>query len=131
MDAVSAPQSKPEKPNYLNDVAGEEWDRITKVLDEMGMLSSADQTTLAAYCECWGRYREAIEEIKLNGKVVVSKTGYPMPSAWVTIMQTELKNVMSFLTQLGFSPAARARMAIDIQANRDDPSKTKWTGKVR
>ena len=53
------PDGIPDCPEHLDDEARAEWFRTSKVLKEMGLLSKADRSALAAYCVAYSRWVEA------------------------------------------------------------------------
>ena len=53
------PAELPDCPEHLDKDAQAEWQRISPILSEMNLLSSADRAALAAYCVCYGRWVSA------------------------------------------------------------------------
>ena len=61
------PPGVPDCPEYLDDDARAEWFRTAGVLNEMGLLSRADRSALAAYGVLWlamPKTGEQIEEFR-------------------------------------------------------------------
>src|SRR5262245_60793876 len=76
-----APEGIPERPDYLDDEAKAEWFRIVPVLRDMGLLSLADRTALAAYCTAYSRWVQAEANVRKYGTIVKSPDkGFPMKS---------------------------------------------------
>ena len=63
------------------------------------------------------------------GEVIVSpKSRYPMVSPYVTVLNKNLDTCRKMLLEFGLTPAARARMRIQIE--KDTELKVKWSGLV-
>lgn len=45
----------PEAPIWLNELAVDEWRRVTRVLDEADVLRATDMVVLAAYCNAYSK----------------------------------------------------------------------------
>ena len=68
----------PTCPAELSDAARQEWRRVGKDLQRLGLLSNIDRAGLAAYCEAWAQWLEAISAVQLSGAVVKAPSGYPI-----------------------------------------------------
>ena len=62
-----APAGIPDCPEFLDDEAKAEWFRMVTVLKEMGLLSLADRSALAAYCTAYCRWVHAEEQVRKFG----------------------------------------------------------------
>ena len=62
------PSSLPDCPPHLSEVARDEWQRIAGSLNKIGLLTQVDRTTMAAYCQCYGRWVEAETEAGRNAR---------------------------------------------------------------
>ena len=58
------PKDLPDCPPHLSDVARAEWDRVAVTLHDIGVLTKVDRAALAAYCQAYGRWVEAEEQMK-------------------------------------------------------------------
>ena len=67
-------------PDHLSDGAKAEWERMAKLLAQLGLLTAIDGVAFEAYCTLVARWREAEEALKKTGPVVKSPSGYPMLS---------------------------------------------------
>jgi P27 family predicted phage terminase small subunit len=123
------PEGIPKCPEHLDAVAKDEWEYTTKQLQDMGLLSLADRTALALYCECYSRYRNAADHVAKYGSVILSPNKkYPLVSPYETVMRKSLKDCHTWLIEFGLTPAARARMRVDV---RDSGATSgKWKGLV-
>ena len=46
----------PDKPDFFDDHASGEWDRVVTVLHKKGLLTALDRTILAQYCVLYGKF---------------------------------------------------------------------------
>src|SRR5215469_12484602 len=49
----------PAAPAELTADAKTEWQRVARRLHALGLLTTVDRAALAAYCQAWGRWRQA------------------------------------------------------------------------
>jgi P27 family predicted phage terminase small subunit len=110
--ANSPLMSLPRCPSHLNDVARKEWRRLATPLHEAGILTLADRAALAGYCQAYARWVEA--EDKLAGTPTLLKTpsGYVQQSPWLTVANKQLEIMGRYMSELGLSPSARARLKL-------------------
>lgn len=121
-----APDKEPVCPDWLDETAKAEWQHTVGVLRDMGLLSSADQTAIACYCEAWSRYRQAAENVQKYGAVILSpEKKFPMVSPYHSIMRTAMKDLLALSDRFGLTPSARARLGIDAD-KATDTENDKW-----
>ena len=108
------PASLPDCPAHLSVEAKLEWDRIAVSLNQVGLLTQVDRTTMAAYCQCYGRWVEA--ELKLAETPLLLRTpaGYIQQSPWLSISNKQLELMAKYMSELGLTPASRSRLAIQL-----------------
>lgn len=108
-----APTARPSVPEYLDDAARAEWNRICKVLEQMGLLSTADRTALAAYCVCYSRWVEAERNVKKSGTIVKSPDkGFPMKSPFLSIAESAMQQMIRLSVEFGLTPSSRSRIRV-------------------
>ena len=108
------PGSLPDCPDHLSDVAREEWHRIAASLNKIGLLTQVDRTTMAAYCQCYGRWVEAEQKLAETPSIIRLPSGYIQQSPWLTISNKQLELMVKYMSELGLTPAARSRLAIQV-----------------
>src|SRR4249919_3087858 len=64
------PPGIPDCPEWLTDIAKEEWVRVLPILLGMQILTVADLPTVAGYCQSYARWRQAEELIDELGMVL-------------------------------------------------------------
>lgn len=124
-----APAEDPEIPAALSAAAAEEWKAIVPQLRTLGVLSRIDGKALAAYCHAYARWIEAEAEVARFGIIVCEPllideklvgVRYKKNPA-VTISETAMKIMKSFLVEFGMTPSSRSRVRIEKPPGQEDP----------
>ena len=63
-------------PSWLLPEAKKEWKRLAASLEAMGVLTMADLTAFAGYCQAYARWREAEDFITQHGSIFKTPSGY-------------------------------------------------------
>ena len=111
----------PKAPEHLTETAKNEWDRISKELFILGIISEMDRTALAAYCQLYSRWKEAEEAIEREGMVVETTNGNIIQSPLVSIANRALELMKQYLVEFGMTPSSRTRVKVT-----DKPKKSEW-----
>lgn len=127
-DRMLASEPKPELarpscPAWLAREAKREWRRIAKELETLGLLTRVDRAALAAYCQCYARWREAEELVAREGLTETTDKGNVIQHPAVGIANKAMAEMRAFLTEFGMTPAARTR--INAKPLEDKGAKTK------
>lgn len=64
----------PEPPEWLDEVARGEWDRVVPELARLDVLKAVDGSALAAYCEMVSLFVRATAEVHAGGLTVQNRT---------------------------------------------------------
>lgn len=107
------PGTLPTCPSHLSPTAKTEWRRLAKVLNGIGLLTQIDRTVMAAYCQSYGRWVEAEQKLKEGPTLIKTPAGYIQTSPWLTIASKQLELMAKFMAELGLTPSARCRIAVD------------------
>lgn len=110
------PGSLPDCPSHLSVVAHQEWHRIAASLNRIGLLTQVDRTTMAAYCQCYGRWVEAELKLAETPSILRLPSGYIQQSPWLTISNKQLELMVKYMSELGLTPASRSRLAIQMHS---------------
>lgn len=97
-------------PEWIEGHAREMWERVAPDLCRQGVLSMGDLHNLEAFCDAYGRWREARQILKEEGMTVASMDGSPKKSPYVTIVNECLRNMATFGAMLGLDPGSRQRL---------------------
>lgn len=114
----------PRCPSWLDKEARREWRRIVPVLDKIGLLTQADMSTLAGYCQSYSRWQEAEADVTRRGVIITeSRMNYDVtkPNPAIVVAQKERQLMMQFGARLGLSPSDRGRMTLpEVEDDGDD-----------
>lgn len=103
----------PECPEWLDAVAKEEWNRMSVILAEMGLLTAADRSALAAYCVAYARWVQAEQLVQKFGPIVKSpEKGFPMKSPYLTVADQALESMRKLMVEFGLTPSSRSRIKV-------------------
>lgn len=116
----------PTAPRWMTKEAKKEWISTCNELLSLDMLHRVDLGLLAGYCSEMSQYIEATKHLNDpdgTGPVIrISRedgTSYQMPSPWVSIKNSALKNAQSIASQFGFTPSARTKIRGDVKGSGD------------
>lgn len=117
----------PEKPQGLSAAAAAEWDSILPELRALGVLSKIDGKALAAYCHAYARWMEAEQHVARFGIVICEPVLFDeklvgvryKKNPAVTISETAMKIMKSFLVEFGMTPSSRSRVRIERPSEED------------
>ena len=112
---INEAEPKPEKkappcPKWLEPEAKKEWRRLSKQLEQIGVLTEVDQAAFASYCQAYARWKAAEEFITSHGYVSMTPAGYVQQLPHVSISQTYQKIMNRCAEQLGLTPSSRSRL---------------------
>jgi P27 family predicted phage terminase small subunit len=140
-EQVRPPVAIPPCPAHFSPEAKAEWKRITKHLEQLGLVTEIDRAALAGYCSSWGDYvwaerriaqlnTEAKDKTGEHGRIWDTPSGYKQISVPMQIRNRALEMMAKFLVEFGMSPAARSRVtASDPQMGlpgMDKPKEGGW-----
>ena len=100
----------PSCPKWLEPEAKKEWRRLSKQMENIGILTEVDMAAFATYCQAYARWKAAEEFVSQHGSVVKTKSGYLQAVPQVSIAQTYLKIMNKIAEQFGLTPASRSRI---------------------
>lgn len=118
-DEPKPARAMPSPPEWLNAVARGEWDRVVGALFEIGVLTAADGTSLAAYCVAYGRWVECEQAITENGITMTGRWGETLRPE-VAAAQKYLGIIKQYTSEFGLSPSARARMVLPAPFDQEE-----------
>lgn len=110
MGKTTKPTPILECPPELAPAARQEWHQIVAELTRLGVLSSFDRGPLAAYCNAYAGFMEAIAMVEKHGAVIKSPNGFPVQSPYLTLANKHESTMLRIAEQFGFTPASRRRI---------------------
>ncbi len=111
-----------EPPIKLSPEAAKHWEKVLKQLSEARIVTDIDSTALAAYCEAFATWSEALKMVRRLGSVVKGERGFPVKSPYLDVADKASKEMRALLTEFGMTPSSRTR----IQATEKPQTKSKW-----
>ena len=109
----------PPRPECLDEIARQEWARVTVELDRLGLLTQVDMAPLASYCQAFSRWYQAEEWIKRKRMVFTTPNGFLQKRPEVTIAHEAMRLMHRFAVEFGLTPSARTRLSVEGR-NKDD-----------
>lgn len=122
-----------------------EWNRAAAALAALGILADADLAALTAYCIAWGELIQATEElkprmeeieeekdgkiekrmVKAGGRTIIIRDKDGIVKAMinhpaVARQNAAMRNMRSFASEFGMTPASRERLTIDDKGKDAD-----------
>ncbi len=85
-------------------------------LHDAGLLTYVDRAGLAMYCQAWGRWVEAEEQVKKHGAVVKTAKGNLIQNPYLAIANRAMKQLQSLASDFGMTPSSRSRVTVQAQA---------------
>jgi P27 family predicted phage terminase small subunit len=127
-DDVQPTADAPEMPKGLSRVARREFRFMCEALLNMGLLTIADGSALAVYCEAVAQKEKALKELNRLGAAIetygIDKNGErvflgvkknPWWSVWIDACKLE----KAFLIEFGLTPASRRNLKVTIKTKED------------
>ncbi|SPA17237.1 phage terminase small subunit P27 family [Cupriavidus taiwanensis] len=117
----------PTMPKHLDGGARDEWARITTELQHVGLLTQADTAILAMYCQAYSRWQRAERILSamaerdpsMSAFMIKTTSGNAIQNPMVGVANRAMLLTQRFAAELGFTPAARAR--VSTAGDDDDP----------
>jgi P27 family predicted phage terminase small subunit len=125
---------KVKPPSWLDTVAKKEFRRIVSELEEIELITNVDVVALATYCDAYSDYVKCCKLIAEEGLMVeytnkAAETN-KVPHPLLTKKKQLHEQMKSLATEFGFTPAARAKIAIPKQQQKEPSTFEKEFGDV-
>ena len=120
----------PDPPQMLDELALVEWQRVTPLLAEVGLITRLDRAVVAGYCMAFSRWMECERMLKTTGLIVKSPNGYPMYSPYLAASNKALDQVRQMSEQIGLSGSSRSRIKAGDAASDYDPAEDFLSGRA-
>ena len=111
----------PDCPDWLADVAKEEWKRIAPQLETLGLLTQIDMAMLAGYCQMYARWKAAELILAEKGLTFETPSGYEQQRPEVSIAKNALSEMRTLAAEFGMSASSRTRISLPDVLQDDDP----------
>ena len=126
----TVPATIPEPPLYLVGYAFDEWRRISAECARLRVLTSVDTQALAAYCQAYAVWRDAVELLnkardadpETRGLLVevLDTNGKPktIKNPLVLIARDAADKMVKYAAEFGLTPSGRARLAAGLSVEK-------------
>lgn len=123
MKGVDSMAKKIVCPEWLDEEAQKEWDRVYKIFKkECIEFTPKDLKTLEAYCRNYSKWKQC-ELILKDGLTFTTPNGYVQQRPEESISNKAQEKMLQCAKELGLTPAARARMGKNISGGPEVKSK--------
>src|SRR5215210_3771229 len=113
----------PHCPDYLDEPARTEWDRLAPILVRMKVLTEADYIALASLCQTFSTMLKAQEQLTKSGILFKTPSGYIQQSPLIAVVNNCTEKIVTLCRECGLTPSARSRMQTrQTEAFGDDDS---------
>lgn len=129
--ALNKNEPKPKKgapkcPAHLDIKAKTAWRKLCERLDEMGVLTLADEHALELLVSIYARIRDLQRAVKNYGSTTyttISTQGETVVKAYPEVSQLEKAESLfrSYLTEFGLTPSSRTKLSTGEKQDKDDP----------
>ena len=106
-------------PAHLSADAKKEWKRVAKELHGLGLLTTIDRTALAAYCETFVTWCDALAKCREMGMIVKTSNGNPIQNPYLSVASQAEKRMRGWLAEFGMTPSSRTRISVNAQEEAD------------
>lgn len=103
----------PEMPKHLDAEAQEQWKSLSSMLLRIGVLTEADQMSLACLCQAWSTMVKAQTKLSETGMLLKTPSGYVQQSPLISIINNCSEVVTKLSREFGLTPAARTRITVN------------------
>ena len=109
-------------PEGMDDETLKAWDEYVPALLEVpGLLAEVDMLALRLLCEAVATRRTCQKLLAEKGYTMTTPSGYVQQRPEVSIAAQAGKAIKALLTEFGMTPAARARMRVELPSESADP----------
>ena len=121
--------AQPSPPDFLNEHAKEEWDRVAGTLFRTGLMTELDRSVLAAYCQSYGRWVQAERALAQMAEAqadavpaltIVTHNGTAMQNPLIGIANKAKADTVRYALQFGMTPSARSKVSASPHDEVDD-----------
>lgn len=118
----------PVQPDWLDELAQAEWQRLVPELRKMRVLTLADQAALAILCASWSEYRQAKAIVDKVGPVAKTPKGRLIKHPALQAQEQAYTRWERLAKQFGLTPSARAGMAVEQPNPEENRGKNRFFG---
>ena len=113
-------------PDYLDEEARREWERLVPILLDMRVLTVADGLQLANLCQAYSMLMAAHQSMRLaakgggSGLLMKTPSGSVQQSPLIGIINSQVEIINRISREFGMSPSSRTRVEAMAEPFDDD-----------
>jgi len=111
----------PACPAWLDESARRIWRKLAPKLSRLGLFTSVDGETFAAYCQACAELAWATRKLKKEGRTLKLKSGYLQQHPAVSMQRSAMHAVRQLGSLFGLDPSSRGRLEIEFGDDPNDP----------
>lgn len=108
-------------PSWLRGRSRTAWKWVAPVLEQMGVLRTADVHALALLCDAYAEYIECAAVVRKLGRTYESKGGISRPRPEVQMATEGRRQVIRMMTEFGMTSSSRVKLFVAAEEAPADP----------
>ncbi|TWT64251.1 phage terminase small subunit P27 family [Rubinisphaera italica] len=105
--------------------AVEEWKLVCSLLNDLNLLTDADERLLELYCSSVSLFRASDQKCRDDGEFFTTSNGTPSVAPWYTSRNKHQDQIVKLSSMLGMSPADRNKLKVKKQ---EGDNSNGWSG---
>jgi P27 family predicted phage terminase small subunit len=101
-------------------IAKECWDNVCETLNELGILTTADQSVMSIYCSTYSQWLWLAEAVKDGNCSTVNDKGFIMVLPEANQVHKYADRLIRLMSELGLTPSSRSRLHVS-KPKEEDP----------
>ena len=112
-----AKRGRPVKPAHIetSEVASMQWDELCDTLDELNILTTADRSLLALYCQTYAEWMKLQQHVAEHGATIFNDKGNASQSPEAIQVHRYADRLLKMMAELGLTPSSRSRLVAPKQ----------------
>jgi P27 family predicted phage terminase small subunit len=111
---IKGKASIPKAPAYLDDLAAEEFDKLTAVLAESGNLAKTDAKLIEVYAANYSLLVRAVTELGVSPLVFTGDKGRAFINPLIAVVHNSTQKIRQVIGDLGLSPSSAKQVADNL-----------------
>lgn len=112
----------PKPPAFLSTYAKKEWKRLAPIVHKIGLLTKADYSAFAAYCQNYHRWIEAEKIIRKRKELTYTDdNGNEKIIPEIKIANEAMNNMLKFAKEFGLTPSSRTSVSAENSIEDENP----------
>jgi P27 family predicted phage terminase small subunit len=107
-------------PDWLSDGQKEIWEYAIQNAP-VGLLKMLDQSILEAWVVAKSMHQYANTKVQKHGQLVKTPNGNWIQNPYLSILNKQAIIMMKAVNEMGFSPASRTRVKVEIDKGKTNP----------